>query len=61
MQVSIYLIATAPSGLKVIGEVQIHVESLWFLKKQVCYVRMRELLRRIVLQCDATVTQCDAV
>jgi len=32
--VSIYLIVTAPSGLKVIGEVQIHVEDSWILKKQ---------------------------
>eukprot|EP00277_Geminigera_cryophila_P018561 CAMPEP_0179450050 /NCGR_PEP_ID=MMETSP0799-20121207/33907_1 /TAXON_ID=46947 /ORGANISM="Geminigera cryophila, Strain CCMP2564" /LENGTH=589 /DNA_ID=CAMNT_0021243527 /DNA_START=146 /DNA_END=1916 /DNA_ORIENTATION=- len=32
--VSIYLIVTAPNGLKVIGEVQIHVEDSWILKKQ---------------------------
>jgi len=37
-QVSLYVIVTAPSGLKVIGEVQIHVEDSWILKKQVCHV-----------------------
>jgi len=32
--VSLYVIVTAPSGLKIIGEVQIHVEDSWILKKQ---------------------------